>query len=239
MVIIIPLLVLLGDFLINTFYPLHIDAGISVSRGERVYYMITFGGVLCTLAAVIVALFGRDIEEVFCRPQFEASLLPTNNLGMESNENGNQLNVKRYFRNIVITNKGKQQAVDCELFIESIKIENGRTLFEEENYKWNGDKEKVYIPAGGHRSFCLIEIKQPIEQGNPTANNHANVEEVQQNLATYIICGREIDSLIRDNIIVKIVIYSPSLQRQFEKVFTIRWDGQWTPNRDRMRVDIN
>lgn len=234
--VIIPVIMMIvADLIIMKVYPLHVDASLTISRGDRYYYMITIGAMFSTLLAVIVALFGKDIDKYFESPQLQACLSPANGLDMQSTTEGNHLNVDKYFRNIKVENIGGSQALECELYCEYVKITNNHTFFKEnEEITWRGGKGKVYIPAGGHRDYELLEIIKPNDDEQADGGVGAPPAK-----PTFKVLGYEIPNDFHAcEIQANVIIYSPSLTKPYTSHIRIQWNGIWTPNKEQMNVVV-
>ncbi len=205
------------------------------SKTTLIYYTFEIVGGVGTLYAVIIALFSNDLQKLYHRPAIAIELTPPT-LGSDTQTQGQQLQVNKYYRNICIKNGGDVQASECELYIESIKIAN-RIVKEDVVVKWNSNLERTYIPAGGHRTVDLLEIKPTpdyIKSDDVEPDSQVNNLRGQLWLTGMVAQG----DWYNNEIAVTIAVYSISTSEPVRKTIKINYNGQWSANKEEMEQFI-
>jgi hypothetical protein len=207
------------------------------SRTTLIYYTFEIVGGVGTFYAVIIALFNNDLQKLYHSPNIHLDLCPADALGVDSLSQGRQLQVNKYYRNIVVNNTGDVQATDCEIYIDSISVGN-HVIQEEVKLKWSGEIERTFIPAGGHRVISFIEVKPPLSYSTSAeAPAQANNND---NRGLLFINGQQISAdCYNTDLLVTIAIYSASIAKPIRKSICVRYDGQWSANQAEMERFIN
>lgn len=203
---------------------------------NTIYYTFEIVGGVGTLFAVIIALFNNDLQRLYHRPNIKIDLIPAT-LGSDTRAQGQQLQVNKYFRNLCIKNEGDIQASECELYIESIKI-NDRVVKEDVVVKWGTNMERSFIPAGGHRTINFVEIKPAPDYMKSDAADP--VPPVNNLRGQMLLNGEAIpEDWYGNAFVVTYAVYSISTAEPVRKNIRINYNGQWSANQAEMERFIN
>lgn len=194
---------------------------------------------VCTLAAVIIALFNDTIRSHFRKPKLKVRLR-SNDIIEELDSNTTPFRkAKRYHNSIDIFNEGNENAENCEISIESISFkglgmqESVDILQNSIELYWNGtsDQNKTYIPAQGKKYFQYIEIQPPIEQSIP--GGQSDIIPPRLSIGSFVVpCeyggGKWTATLL---------LSSPKSKPQKFNII-IDWDGTWENRQMEMKKKV-
>lgn len=198
-----------------------------VGKGEHLSIFIALASSIFTLAAVIVALFKDEIVGNFKSVQVKAEpMCNTIEEYLIENIEGEPL-VSKYYNQIIFTNSGNINALDCELLVERISFKglgdvHPQTINVSKKKVALGGQEKTYIPKnGGSRESSLIDITVSEDpNGNKKTQLLIAENQVPSKAGTWTIeyCLNMSNATIQH--------YS----------FELFWDGHWHDVKSRMQV---
>lgn len=201
-----------------------------VDKGQNLENMISIFATLFTLSAVVVALFKDEIVGNFKKVDVSAKML-CDTVEECSNESQGDVDptVEKFYNQIIFTNEGNVNALDCELLVEKMFFK-GRSEVNPHKIDISNKKilisgqERAYIPKnGGHREANIIEI---VSSANPNGNETSqltianNTVPVKNGTWTVDCC------LNMSNATIK--------HYQIEIV----WDGKWHDHKNNMQIQI-
>lgn len=138
--------------------------------------LITIGGIMATLIATIVALFKEDLRKLWEYAALEIELKDPQNILSEildtessesddDNDSNNSLRAKRYELQIIVKNKGRLPAKNCEIYLESLQFKNtSYTSYQEITVTgialdWLGKNQKsILIHPSGKSHITVVEL---------------------------------------------------------------------------------
>ena len=176
--------VVVGLFFFSLF-KIPIDISKNYGVLETVYYILGPIGVLATISAVIVALFGDDFKRVLHREKCDVYLESDHFVeDISGQESSTSIKSKRYDCYLMIKNVGGREIENCSVNMVSckhreneqskwkdLKIKNKRPLY------WSvPNQTKESLLTGETKSLLLLRINPDGEQSTPD-NNTANVSE--------------------------------------------------------------
>ena len=170
---------LLGLFFLQIF---HVSLSLGETYGvlEFVYYLVSPIGVIATVVAVIVALFGDDFRRILHKEKCQVTLEEDHFVeDIDGQESASHIESKRYDCRVIIKNIGGREIEDCSVSMISckyrgdqqskwkdLKIKNKIQLF------WNTPgKHKDTILAGESKSLLLLRINPDGDQSTPDDNS--------------------------------------------------------------------
>lgn len=196
---------------------------------EWVYYLTQPVGVLATILAVIVALFGKEIRTFFFSEHCNTTLVNSGfyeNLGRESNTPNPTAHC--YDCNVKLTNNGSRQIEKCELIIKEVfykpKADSKyKRIFSAEHKAlyWDiREVKEISLFIGESRTIPLFKIYPESSCQTPDGNN------------TSQLCMKVIGCVIQEQFIKKGIWKSCYEVRTSSKVLTrfevvAEWDGIW------------
>lgn len=152
-----------------------------ISRGEFFYYTVTAIGVFATFLTVIVALFKEDIIRLLKKADLKFSFINDTTFKEDIEDIKGTKKAKKYYSIAKIENSGNIHAANCELYLDRIEFIMDKNtdiseviVSESKPVKWNGEKDRIYIPSDANTTLHLFELYPPQESSTPDEGSGNN-----------------------------------------------------------------
>lgn len=177
---------IIGGFLIGVFsigvFNINIDVGKSYGILEVVYYIVAPIGIVATLLAVVVALFGNEFKNFIFREK-SSSTTPNHFTEVLRNEDDDTPEAIRYECNLEVKNDCGREISECAVYLIDVEYcDIGSTTpkkFHLQNRQpiyWNGPDVKVKnITQGETATITLLRINPEISQSKPDNTDVVNI----------------------------------------------------------------
>ncbi len=212
---------------------------------EFSYYIMSSIGVIATVSAVIVALFGNELRNLLFREKCDVSLENQNFVEIIKDEEMANIEAIRYDCNVLIKNIGSKTIDNCKLYLEKIvskktesnpkdkeiKLQNRRPIFID--YQ---SKTKLLLLPNETRTVSVLKIFPAVNDTTPldgtaTVVNPSHLEIIgySSNKNKNNRCGKwEI-----------IYCLTSSKAELFRFALLVSWTGQWKNRETEMNNELN
>lgn len=212
---------------------------ISTDINTNDYYtrLITIGGIISTLLAIIIALFKEDIRRLWEYSSLEieikysdkilCEILDVNNSD-ESSDSTQNIKAIKYELPIVVKNTGKLPAKNCEIYIDKLEFKNSSFTYYQEIPStgialdwWGKNQKAILIPPSGKSQITIVEIFSN-EVSTDDMGNALTKESLK-------IKFGNIDSPPKyksGTWVAHFVIYSENT-KPIKYIIELEWNGKW------------
>jgi hypothetical protein len=235
-------IILIVGYIIGTIVPLeYLKPNIiqkDLNSGEFYTIVINSFSVIVTTLAVIVALFKEDIRKYWEFASLDISFKDGKELHeiLEDEKTNTPSNINKatkYESVILIANKGKLPARNCELYLERLTFKNSQYVSNQDipivgiALEWWGKNERtILIPSTGKAYIGVCEIYPP--QDHSFGTSESSPSETSTPIKPKILFGNvESPSIYESGTWEAIFVLYSENAKPVKFTIEITWNGEW------------
>lgn len=209
---------------------------------EIVYYLVTPIGVLATLFAVIVALFGNEIKSYLFRER-SFSQIPNNFSEVLRNEDDDNPEALRYECNLRVRSNCGREISECAVYLIQVEYKDS------DNARWKSlgiqnripiywqypNIEKKTITATETATLTLLKITPDISQSKSDSSDTTNIPR-QISIVGY----KSLNTKYSKRGYWKITYCVSNSHRELERFeIIVHWSGEWKKREKEMNNETS
>ncbi len=213
-------------------------------RDDFYSLLVSTSAAICTLLAVLVALFKEDLRKLWRYAALEVAAIEDGCLEEVFGRRAasSRRAVTSYECRIVVTNIGKEMAKDCRILVE--RLEKGTAVRKFETVgldyaplTWAGSKrDMVSLPPTSKAIFRIVTVSSPEEKGMDEQDEATSDDGERDERPILMIGDKKMEG---GGDWIATVNVSADNVRPVRARLMIKWSGRWEPRLAEMKGQLS